>query len=412
MKRIQSDYLFDPEINAGKMIFLSGPRQVGKTFLVKSRLAETGNTTLYFNWDDPLVRREYVKNPHFLKAPIAQSAAGTRPLVAFDEIHKHKDWKNILKGLYDLHAPEVQFIVTGSARLDYFKASGDSLIGRHFSYKLLPIGLAEAAENFSAVINDPGIFIAPEKMELLSRLPADRSLKEAFAHWLHFGGFPEPFLRAKESFSHKWRRDYRSLLTSEDLRDLTRIHDLKGIEQLMLMLPEKIGSPLSVNSLREDLRVNHTTVANWLEALKKIFLVFSIMPHAKSISRAIAKEPKYYFYDWTMVDDPGVRFENAVAVSLLRLVNRWNELGLGDFDLRYVRNTQKLEVDFVLTKNTKPIALLESKLSDTAISPACRLFSDTLKIPCYQLVARDDTVTAFPGNRFIVPAWRILGIFG
>ena len=180
----------------------------------------------------------------------------------------------------------------------------------------------------------------------------------------------------------------------------------------MLILPEKIGSPLSVNSLREDLQVNHKTVSNWLDAFKKIYLVFSVMPYAKSISRALVKESKYYFYDWTMVDDEGTRFENAVAVSLLRCVNRWNELGLGDFDLRYIRNAQKQEVDFVIIKGTRPLALFEAKLSDAALSPACRLFADTLKIPCYQLVAHTGAEEAFPDNRFVLPAWKMLAVLG
>ena len=138
MKRIQSDYIFNPDVNAGKMIFLSGPRQVGKTTFAQNRLKELKNEFLYFNWDDPLVRREYTKNPHFLKSYLARTS-NRLPLVAFDEIHKHKNWKNILKGLYDIHHREAQLIITGSARLDYFRKSGDSLVGRYFSYSLLPI---------------------------------------------------------------------------------------------------------------------------------------------------------------------------------------------------------------------------------------------------------------------------------
>jgi uncharacterized protein len=414
MKRIQSDYLFDPDVNAGKMIFLSGPRQVGKTFLVKQRLAELKNEELYFNWDDPSVRRTYTKNPHFLKAALAQ-APGKRPLVAFDEIHKHVDWKNILKGLYDIHAHEAQIIVTGSARLDFFKASGDSLVGRYFSYRLLPLGLSEAAQDFTHVLNDPGPIASPDRHRLLSKLPgtgSDSHLRGAFKHWLRFGGFPEPFTIGKDRFSLKWRRDYRSLLVSEDLRDLTRIHDIKGLEQLMLILPERIASPLSVNSLREDLRVNHKTVSNWLEAFKKIYLVFSVMPWARNIARAIIKEEKYYFYDWTMVDDPGARFENAVAVSLLRLVNRWNELGLGDFDIRYVRNLQKQEVDFVLINRNKPVALFESKVNETSIPSAGNYFADLLKVPFYQIVAQGETLEAFPLERYVVPGWRFCALLG
>lgn len=414
IKRIQSDYLFDPELNSGKMVFLSGPRQVGKTFLVKSKLAELHNEELYFNWDDPMVRRTYIKNPHFLKALVSKGP-GAPPLVVFDEIHKHKDWKNILKGLYDIHSDEARFIVTGSARLDYFKASGDSLIGRYFSYKLLPLGLSEAAQDFRWTINSPSVLASPDKCGFLSKLPVvkgNNHLKNALDLWLRFGGFPEPFSKGKENFSLRWRRDYTTHLIGEDLRDLTRIHDIKGIEQLMLVLPEKIASPLSINSLREDLQVNHATVSNWLEAFKKIYLVFSIMPFARTIAKAISKEQKFYFFDWTMVDNPGARFENAVAVSLLRAVNRWNELGLGEFDVRYIRNLQKQEVDFLLTEGKKPIALFEAKSGDTSLSAAGNLFADSLKIPYYHLVAGGDALEVFDKQRYVVSAWRFLPLLG
>ncbi len=414
MKRIHSEYLFDPEVNAGKMIFLSGPRQVGKTFFVKSKLQEMSNEELYFNWDDPFVKRTYNKNPHFLKAFLAH-AAGDPPLVAFDEIHKHKNWKNILKGLYDIHSNKAQIIVTGSARLDFYKASGDSLIGRYFSYRLLPMGLAEASQDFSLTINEPSVLSFPDKNNFFPRLPntgKSAGLKEAFELWLRFGGFPEPFSKAKDGFSLKWRKDYRSLLISEDVRELTRIQDIKGLEQLMLVLPEKIGSPLSINSIREDLQVNHKTVAAWLEAFKKIYLVFSILPWSKSIAKAIAKEQKYYFFDWTMVDDPGARFENAVALSLFRMACRWNELGLGDFDVRYIRNVRKQEVDFVLIDRNKPVALFEAKLNDINLSPAGMFFADLLKIPYYQIIAHKDHMDAFPHERYIVPAWQFLVLLG
>ncbi|MBN1309599.1 MAG: ATP-binding protein [Chitinispirillaceae bacterium] len=414
MERIQSTYLFNPEVNAGKMIFLSGPRQVGKTFFVKERLRRISNDALYFNWDDPYVRREYTRNPHFLKVPLAR-APGNPPLVAFDEIHKHKNWKNILKGLYDIHIGEAQIIVTGSARLDFFKASGDSLAGRYFSYRLLPMGLAEAMQDFSLAIDTPSIFSHPDAAGLPARLADDAKssvCKEAFYVWLRFGGFPEPFIKARDTFSRKWRNTYRSLLVSEDLRDITRIHDLKGIEQLMLLLPERIGSPLSINSLREDLQVNHKTVSSWLDALVKIYLLFSIPPWSKSIAKAIAKERKFYFFDWTMVDDPGARFENAVAVSLLRLVNRWNELGLGDFDIRYVRNVHKQEVDFLLIDRNAPMALFEVKLNDSSLSPSGVFFADALKVPYYQIVAEAGRPEAFPKERYILPAWQFLGMLG
>jgi uncharacterized protein len=180
----------------------------------------------------------------------------------------------------------------------------------------------------------------------------------------------------------------------------------------MVLLPERIGSPLSVNSLREDLNVNHKTIVFWLEALKKIYLLFSIPPWSKSIARAISKEQKFYFFDWTMVEDSGARFENAVAVSLLRLVNRWNELGLGEFDLRYVRNLQKQEVDFLLVDRDRPQALFEAKLNDTSLSRSGLLFAEVMKIPYYQIVAESVSPEAFPKERYVLPASRFLGLLG
>jgi predicted AAA+ superfamily ATPase len=394
------------------MIFLSGPRQIGKTTFVLQKLESVGQEHLYYNWDDPYVRREYTRNPHFLKSRIA--AEKQKSLISFDEIHKHKQWKDILKGLYDLHHREACFIITGSARLDYFRQSGDSLVGRYFSYRMLPLGLSEAMGNMKRILEDDNLLSGYREDELLSSLhdvPL-REAKEIFEQMMVFGGFPEPFLKSNNRFSTKWRRDYKSLLLYEDLRDLSRIQDLKGVEQLVLMLPERVGSPLSINSLREDLEVNHRTVSNWIEALKKIYLVFSVMPWSRHISKAVKKETKVYFFDWTMVTNKGARFENMVAVTLLRLASRWNELGLGDFDLRYLRNLQGREVDFLLIKDNQPFALFEAKLSDPEPSASGAYFKDRLQIPYFQVVEDFDGVETWPDRKYVVAAFRLLSLLG
>lgn len=412
MKRILGLYIFKEKVNAGKMIFLSGPRQVGKTTFAKNRLKETGDEALYFNWDDPYVRREYMRNPHFLKSYLSKTK-NPLPLVVFDEIHKHKDWKNILKGLYDIHSGEAQFMITGSARLDYFSQSGDSLVGRYFSYRMLPLGVPESAQEFGFITESDNIFINNAKgfLKTLNGLDA-KIFKKPFERLMKYGGFPEPFIKGDDAFWNKWHNNYKSLLTKEEIRDLTRIHDIKGIEQLLLLLPDRIGSPLSINSLREDLQVNHKTVSSWLDAFKKIYLVFSVMPWSKNIAHSIKKESKYYFYDWTFIEGKGARFENMTAVMLLRLVNRFNELGLGDFDLRYVRNKQKEEIDFLVVKNNKPFALFEAKENETDIPKSAHYFSRILKIPYFQLVNNTDIVEAYPDNKYVVSAWRFFAITG
>jgi predicted AAA+ superfamily ATPase len=280
---------------------------------------------------------------------------------------------------------------------------------------MLPLGLSEATGGFQRVINDDHLFSHRiNEKELLSRLhdiPAGEA-REAMAQLLTFGGFPEPFLKANPRFSNKWRRDYRSLLLYEDLRDLSRIQDIKGVEQLVLMLPERVGSPLSVNSLREDLQVNHATASNWVEALKKIYLLFSVMPWSRHISKAIKRETKAYFLDWTFVPDSAKRLENLLAVSLLRLVCRWNELGLGDFDLRYVRNQRGQEVDFLIIKDQQPICLFEVKEKVTRPTTSGTYFQKMLQIPYFQVVGEYDGIETHPHQQYVVAAWRMLALLG
>ncbi len=413
MERTQNKYLFDEKINAGKMMFLSGPRQVGKTTFARNYLKEAGDGGLYWNWDDPLVRKEYIKNPHFIEKSIVISKHSC-PIVVFDEIHKQKKWKNILKGFYDIFKGRVIFFITGSARLDFFRTSGDSLVGRYFSYRMLPLGLPEATRKLPEVLETHHIFKESQQKQFFSKLSSvpTAGVEKVFARLLDYGGFPEPFLKAAPSFSLRWRRDYGSLLVREDIRDLTRIQDIRGIEQLLHLLPERIGVPLSVNALREDLGVHHKTVSMWLQAYKKIYLLFSLKPWDQSLARAIKKEEKYYFYDWTFIEKESYRFENMLAVMLLRMVCRFNEFGEGNFDLRYLRTREGWEVDFLVTKDDKPFAMFEAKMSETDIPSHATRFARALNVPYYQVLGKGDVLDVFEGRRYVVPAWRLLMITG
>lgn len=404
MERLLKSYLFDPELVAGKMIFLTGPRQVGKTTFARNWLEEQEVAGTYFNWDDPTVLQAYKRNPLFFKNIIDTSYQGAPVPMVFDEIHKHREWRQILKGIYDTTQDRMQLLVTGSARLGIYRKTGDSLLGRFFPFRMFPIGLPEAVGNLSFVLEDETPFAQGETLLAHIRRIAPEGLREALDRLLAFGGFPEPFLKASPRFHRRWLKEYVTLLTREDIRDLSRIADLKGMEQLVALLPARVGAPLSINSLREDLGGHYQTLANWVEILKALYLIFTISPWSRDIKRALRKEQKLYFFDWSALADPGARFENLIALTLSRMAARFTETGRGEYDISYVRDREKREVDFLLVKDGNPVSLFEAKLGEIKISGSGRYFAARLKIPFYQIVLEAAVAEAFPDNCFILPA--------
>ncbi len=412
MQRFVENYIFDPEISAGKMIFLTGPRQVGKTTFAKNWLASTGNEDTYFDWDDPAVRAEYNRNPLYFRN-IVNGKFKDKPIpLVFDEIHKHRNWKNLLKGIYDPLKEKIQLLVTGSARLGLYRKSGDALIGRYFSYQMFPLGLPETLQDFSWILKNDQVLADWESLGNKARSAPTRKAEENLGKLLNLGGFPEPFLRASPRFHQRWREEYKSLIIKEEVRDLSRITDMKGLEHLIEILPLKVGSPLSINSLREDLGSHHKTVTNWIDILQELYLVFTVRPWHRNVLRSIKKERKLYFLDWSLLADSGKRFENLLAVSLLRMATRFSEMGLGVFEVMYVRDKEKREVDFVLIKDNRPLALFEAREGDSEISPAGRYFSKRLNVPFYQVIHHSAKFEEFPGNCIKIPATNFLMITG
>ena len=366
MERLVGKYIFDPEISAGKMIFLSGPRQVGKTTFALNWLASMGVEGTYFNWADPAVKREYRRNPLYFRN-IILSKFQVKPVpVVFAEVHKQKNWKNILKGIYDPNKDKMHLLVTGSARLGVYRKSGDSLVGRYFSFQMFPLSLPEATGDFSFLLNEDGPLAKGDSLIRLLGKAEKKNARDELDKLLTFGGFPEPFLKGSPRFLRRWQAEYKSLLTKEDVRDLSRIADIRGLEQLIEILPSKVGSPLSINSIREDLGYHHGTIVTWIDILSRLYLIFTIPPWHRSLTRAIKKEKKMFFYDWSFLEDPGRRFENLLAVALRRMAARFTEMGLGAFELRYIRD--------VVIKDNRPLALFEAKTGDDRRSSFRRVF--------------------------------------
>ncbi|MBN1770523.1 MAG: ATP-binding protein [Deltaproteobacteria bacterium] len=351
-----------------KMVFLSGPRQVGKTTLARA-CGRSHRQTLYFNWDILTDQRRLARNPYFFE----EADRTGDDLVLFDEIHKYARWKNYLKGAFDKYREDFLFLVTGSGRLDLYAKGGDSLLGRYLPLPLFPFTLSELH----------GRFVPPVEFRaaMVDGFPGTPGAQRDYRALSVFGGFPEPLTKGEDAFAEVWRRQRRTLLVREDIRDATRIRELSLLELLTHLVADRVGSPLSVNSLREDLGTAFETARDWLETLARFYFLFKVPPFAASLGRALRKEPKVYLYDWSELDDAGRRFENLVACHLFKAVRTWTAIGAGSFDLHYLRDKEKREVDFVVTERRRPVCLIEAKLGETELSPHLLHYQEKLGLP-------------------------------
>ncbi|MBI4365757.1 MAG: ATP-binding protein [Deltaproteobacteria bacterium] len=376
----------DPQWLRQRMLFLSGPRQVGKTTLVTSTLC-TDNTA-YFNWDNPQVRRVYISDPDFI-APL------TAQWICFDEIHKRPRWKDILKGLYDTYKGRFRFVVTGSARLEAFRKSGDSLVGRYFHTHLFPLNLSDFHKTD---------FTLPSHAADVLAAAADTTDADGMEELLHCGGFPEPFFAGDEAFWKRWSLNHLDLILREDMRDLTKVVEIDKIAHLVELLKPCAGQLVSYRNLANDLESSHGNIRRWLEMLHRLYLVFPITPYARKIRRAYKVEKKWYFMDWRVAAHN--LFENYVAVSLLRAAMLYTDRYGEPFSLHFVRTHDGTEVDFLLCREGNPWLLIEVKEGLPEISSAVHRFSSELHVPC-AVVTRKSHIAKKNSGREKTPIYSL-----
>ncbi len=358
-----------------QMVFIAGPRQAGKTTLAQD-LATGFTNSLYFNWDIIDEKRKLVENPSFYEEVHRNDSAA--PIIIFDELHKYSNWKNYLKSVYDRDKGNYKFVVSGSGRLDMYQKGGDSLAGRYFIFYLWPFTLAELAENnisFDEFMSNP---IAVRACRNETRPTWDELSRSS--------GFPDPFLSGDNQFYRIWSNTYKKQLLREDIRDLASLRSFDRIETLFSLMPSKIGSPLSMASLSRDINVSFDSIRSWLDIFENFFMIFRIAPWSRKVSRPITKEKKLYLFDYAGIESEAAKFENMAALELLRAVSNWNDLGLGNFSLHYVRNREKEEVDFLITSQSRPFLLIETKLSDDRPSKSLTKFQKALNVPAVQLI--------------------------
>lgn len=322
-----------------KIILLTGPRQAGKTTLSKM----LKNDFDYFNFDNIDDRMSLNE----------KSWDRSKPLIIFDELHKLKNWKSWLKGIYDTEGIPPSILVTGSARLDTYRKVGDSMAGRFFQFRIHPLDLKEIK-----------FYLKPENI--------DSELDKL----LLFGGFPEPFLNGKQRFYNRWKKSHLDIIIKQDLIDLENVHQITQIETLIQLLKLRIGSPISYSSLARDLQCSDKTVKRWLTILENMYVLFKVPPFHKNVARAIQKAPKYYFYDIGQVHgDSGIKLENAVACAIQKEIHFREDCFGEERKLFYVKNKEGKEIDFCIASKNIPSLLLEVKWKDDNLSPNFEKFT-------------------------------------
>ena len=366
---LQDDIVRDLE---DKMVFIGGPRQVGKTTL--ARLVGNGNYKkyAYLNWDNRTDR----------KTILSEEFPADAGLLIFDEIHKYKKWKNYIKGEYDKHKERFDIIVTGSARLDLYRRGGDSLMGRYHYLRLHPFSLSEVVGKKREI----DVF----KELVFTDDPKGNKARKIFDELFIFGGFPEPFLKKDMRTLRRFHMERLERLVKEDIRDLESVRDISAIQILVELLPPKVGSLLSLNSMTEDLQVTYKTVAHWMDILEKFYYHYRIYPYNVRTIRSLKKEPKMYLWDWSQISDEAARFENIIASHLLKTVHYLTDIEGYKAELFFLRDIESRETDFLVTIDRKPWFSVEVKLSSLEISKPLKYFSDKLKIPFnYQVVKKE-----------------------
>ncbi|OGF52460.1 MAG: hypothetical protein A2044_02570 [Candidatus Firestonebacteria bacterium GWA2_43_8] len=368
-----------------KMVFIGGPRQVGKTTFAE-QLGEKyyGDKYQYLNWDSRQDRKQILNEEFDTK----------NKYIIFDEIHKYKNWKNYIKGIYDKNKSDLKIAVTGSSRLDIYRKGGDSLLGRYRYYRLHPFS---AAEIMGTKYNGVPLKDNPD-------YKGKNVDGKIFERLWKFGGFPEVYINQDEKGLRRWHNERSDRVIKEDIRDIEVIKDISAMQVLVEILRGKVSSELSIESLVEDLKLSYKTIQNWLDILARFYYIYRITPYRSLKIRSLRKKTKLYLWDWSELESEGARLENIVASHLLKFVDYLYDAEGYKAELHFIKDKDQRETDFIVTIDNKPWFAVEVKASYKEIPQSLRYFTEKIGIPASYLVVME------PNKDMMIKGIRVISI--